>query len=254
MRDLETPFVIFPLGDSAITIDLGNLIEEGLNGRALAIAAWLKDRPFPGLLDIIVAYSSVSVFYDPFTVRNGDTACPDGVFGIVRRRLEEAWAASSPMSGMEAAGPLVRIPVCYEEDYGPDLSLLGRAKGLSREEIIDLHGSVVYRIFMIGFLPGFPYMGKVDPLLAMGRKQRPVPVAAGGVGIAGDQTGIYPVNSPGGWHIIGRTPLSLFDPHAPIPVLLKPGDPVQFVAISAAEFRELSQPRAVYSGDGCRDR
>ena len=106
---------------------------------------------------------------------------------------------------------------------------------------------------MIGFLPGFPYMGKVHPLLATPRKDRPATVQAGGVGIAGDQTGIYPVNSPGGWHIIGRTPLSLFDPHAALPVLFAPGDPVQFIAISAAEFRDMSRPQALYSRGSCRD-
>jgi inhibitor of KinA len=239
-------FFIFPLGDSAITIDLGNNIDIQLNTRALALHDWLQAHRFPGLIDIIVAYSSVSVFYDPNLVRSGKQDCPDGVFIGVKRLLEQAWEATR-LSGagegqvdsrptLPVPGHSFRIPVCYEEEYGPDLPFVAREKGLTREEVIRIHGASTYHVYMIGFLPGFPYMGKIDPRLEISRKAQPVPVIAGGVGIAGIQTGIYPLNSPGGWQIIGRTPSKLFDPETDPPVRFQAGDQVQFYPISREEF------------------
>ena len=190
----------------------------------------------PGIIDIIVAYSSVSVFYDPTLIQGS---------APVRDLLQKAWqeteggagsADSGAFGDRPGAGRLFRIPVCYEKEYGPDLEWVAGQKGLSREELIGLHCSDAYRIYMIGFLPGFPYLGKVGSRLAIGRKDRPVPVIAGGVGIAGMQTGIYPLNSPGGWQIIGRTPVKLFDRETDPPVLLQTGDKVQFYPVSAAEF------------------
>jgi inhibitor of KinA len=136
----------------------------------------------------------------------------------------------------QSEGRDIRIPVCYEGEYAPDLEAVARDKGLSRKEVIDLHCSIPYRIYMIGFLPGFPYLGKIDPRLEIPRKVRPVPVIAGGVGIAGLQTGIYPQNSPGGWQIIGRTPIRLFDREADPPVMLLTGDQVVFYPVSTADF------------------
>ena len=131
---------------------------------------------------------------------------------------------------------MIRIPVCYSAEYGPDLEAVARQKGMSPGEVIDIHCRQPYRIFMIGFLPGFPYMGKLDPRLEVPRKARPVPVIAGGVGISGLQTGIYPLNSPGGWQIIGRTPVQLFDRCADPPIKLCTGGLVQLYPVSVAEF------------------
>ncbi len=132
---------------------------------------------------------------------------------------------------------IVRIPVCYDERFGYDLDFISLAKQLAKDEIINLHVSRVYYVYMIGFLPGFSYMAAVDDKLVIARKPNPVPVIAGSVGIAGSQTGIYPLNSPGGWQIIGRTPLKkLFDEHADPPVLLKAGNRVQFYGITRQEF------------------
>ncbi|HEX9508891.1 MAG TPA: 5-oxoprolinase subunit PxpB [Puia sp.] len=249
---MESSHAIFPLGDAAITIDLGNHIDEQLNRKALAIQDGLAALHLPGVKDIIVAYSSVSVFYDPVSViTDGGPACHDGAFACMKKRLEAIWQEISASgfqgdkprgstNGFHTEGNIIRIPVCYEPEYGPDLDLLVRKKGLIREDIIRLHTSGAYRVYMIGFLPGFPYLGKVDPALEISRKERPVPVAAGGVGIAGNQTGIYPLNSPGGWQIIGRTPLKLFDPRALVPVRMKIGDWVQFFSVTQQEFRDLS--------------
>jgi len=256
---------IFPLGDAAITIDLGNHIDEQLNRQALALQQGLAALHLPGIKDIIVAYSSVSVFYDPVAVlagrgpacREGAYAGPDGspyhqksAFACLKRRLEAIWQEVASLEDLRTApvgnlavapadpSPIILIPVCYESEYAPDLELLVRKKELTREEIIRIHTAEAYRVYMIGFLPGFPYLGKIDQALEIPRKERPVPVIAGGVGIAGNQTGIYPLTSPGGWQIIGRTPLKLFDSRAPVPVTLQVGDRVQFFPISGEEFRE----------------
>jgi inhibitor of KinA len=232
---LDSSYSIFPLGDSATTLELGHHIDEEVNRRILALEIWLRERPFPGLKDIIVAYSSVTVFYDPAEMsRNG---WPDEIHKHIRILLEEAWAATEgELPPFQEERELIRIPVCYGGAFGPDLEGLSATLKISQEGIIDLHSTFIYRVYMIGFLPGFPYLGRIDPRLEAGRKSRPVPVAAGGVGIAGNQTGIYPVNSPGGWQIIGRTPLKLFDPEKELPVRLNIGDHVQFYGVSREEF------------------
>jgi inhibitor of KinA len=211
------------------------------------------------MLDIIVAYSSVSVFYDPAGVRAGAASANSGNAGVSGHSGASANSVTSAADFVEAllmrawaetvsagSGPAVerahsfRIPVCYQGRYAPDLEGLAGQLGLRTQEIIELHFAEVYRVYMIGFLPGFPYLGTVDKRLQVPRKGRPVPVQAGAVGIAGGQTGIYPLNSPGGWSIIGRTPLKLFDPEADPPVRLQTGDRVQFYPISPREFEGLS--------------
>jgi inhibitor of KinA len=230
-------FNIFPLGDSAITIDLGNLIQEELNDKVLAMQRWLTNHRFEGFTDSIVAYSSLSVFYDPVEVCRKNPSAP-GAFQFVSERLREAWW-QSPGEPARDEEP-VRIPVCYEGDLAPDLIPLAAKKDISPEEIIRLHISGIYRVYMIGFLPGFAYLGETSELLAVTRKPRPTPVKAGSVGITGRQTGIYPLDSPGGWHIIGRTPVGLFDPTAEIPVRLKIGDRVEFYPITRKEFGRIT--------------
>jgi inhibitor of KinA len=205
---------------------MGNCIDAQLNARAIAIGDWVRGHCFPGMLDLIVAYSSVSVFFDP--------ACIDDRTAITSLLLE-GWRQTASAQVRED-GRMVRIPVCYTAEYGPDLEAVARQTGLSLREVIEIHCQQPYRIYMIGFLPGFPYLGKLDPRLEVPRKIRPVPVIAGGVGIAGMQTGIYPLNSPGGWQIIGRTPVKLFDCKADPPIGLSTGDLVRFYPVSVAEF------------------
>jgi inhibitor of KinA len=252
-------FSIFPLGDSAITLDLGNRIDEQLNRKALAVGKQLEKLPVQGILDIIVAYSTVSVFYDPAVLNAEFCGCGEGVYYNMRRRLVEAaqWILSGVgAGGAEEAGNrrdsqelpaspeddsdtiIIKVPVCYGGEFGPDLDEVARTKQISAEELILLHSARIYRVYMIGFLPGFSYLGTIDQRLEVSRKDRPVPVTAGGVGIAGNQTGIYPLNSPGGWQIIGRTPLTLFDARATTPVLFSIGDQVQFYPVTELEFRE----------------
>jgi inhibitor of KinA len=233
-------FSIFPLGDSAITIDLGNCIDEQHNKCAVAVYDWLQAHRFAGIRDILVACSSVSLFYDPAAVgANGS----GGVSRHMENFLLEAWSVVSrePVLRPETDVPTISIPVCYESEYAPDIETVAREKDLSVREVVEIHTSAVYRVYMLGFLPGFPYMGRVDERLHLSRKERPVPVAAGGVGIANLQTGIYPLASPGGWQIIGRTPVKLFDPLTEPPARLRTGDRVQFHPVSAEEFNRLSR-------------
>jgi inhibitor of KinA len=158
----------------------------------------------------------------------------------MREILEQAWQQAIPQTSGPGNEEPVRISVCYETEFGPDLRELSLSRQLSIEEAIHLHTNRIYRVYMIGFLPGFTYLGKLDPRLETPRKTRPVPVLAGSVGIAGNQAGIYSLNSPGGWHIIGRTPVKLFDPAKGIPVRLKTGDQVQFYPVSREEYLEIA--------------
>ena len=229
---------IFPLGDGAVTIDLGNIISEALNNKVLAMQHWLLAHPFTGQLDIVIAYSSLTVFYDPYTVSN--FYHPAGlVSGYVSEILLQAYRQSGEhtLSNEETA----HIPVCYDPPFSPDLRSLAHDKQMDAEEIIRLHTETTYRVYTIGFLPGFSYMATVHESLVTPRKPVPVPVAAGSIGIAGAQTGIYSLNSPGGWHIIGRTPLKQFDPGSPSLVTLRVGNIVRFYRISTTEMEQQQE-------------
>jgi len=236
------PYSIFSLGDAALTIDLGSAITEASNRKVLAMYDWLQQHAFDGLNDIVPAYSSLTVVYDPVAVRR--SYHPEAtVSAWVKERLEQAYGQSG--DGQPENGTVIHIPVCYDPSTGMDLAAIAKQKKKTLEEIIQLHTSVHYRVYMIGFLPGFPYLAEVDPRLATPRKARPVPVPPGSVGIAGPQTGIYTFASPGGWNIIGRTPLKLFDPGSPGVVKLKAGDTVRFYSITLDEFNEREQVGSV---------
>ncbi len=229
----KTDYRIFPLGDSAITVDFGNLIDEEINLNVLARYQQLTNDPVEGVIEIVPAYSSLTLHYNMLAVAKNT---PKGqlAWQWMRAEIEKRFLQS--VEAHQNDGSLVKIPVCYDTFFAPDLELLAESKGLTTEEVVNLHLSKPYRVYMLGFLPGFAYLGQVDDKLATPRKPQPVEVAAGSIGIAGHQTGIYPMVSPGGWHIIGRTPVHLFDSDKENPALLKPGDSVQFVSITLHEF------------------
>jgi inhibitor of KinA len=190
---------------------------------------------------LIPAYSSLTIYYDVecFFCAQGEGDAFERVKGYLEAELQQL---APPTFSNDR---LIQIPVCYGGDYGPDLQTIAAVKGLPVEEIIHIHTASIYRVYMIGFLPGFPYMGKIDERIAVPRLENPrVKVACGSVGIAGFQTGIYPLESPGGWQLIGRTPIALFNKHNHHPVLLVPGDQVQFYPISHHEF-ERYQSRTI---------
>jgi len=218
---------IFPLGDGALTVDFGNTISVELNDRAIALASYFSGNPFEGFIEAVPAYSSVSIFYDLVEVRRNfaefETAF-DAVLEIVRASLDRVSSEIGKVSRT------IEIPVDFGPDAAPDLVRIAAHRGLTVEETVGIFTSGTYRVYMLGFLPGFAYMGEVDVRIAVPRRDSPrLKVPRGSVGIAGRQTGIYLLESPGGWQIIGRTDLELFTPDAKTPCLLAPGDNVRFV-------------------------
>lgn len=230
-------FTIFPLGDCAATIELGEEMKEEVNEKILAMQRWFKKYPCAGIHDTIIAYSSLTLIYDPVEIKNHNSYC-DTVFEWICKKFRQAYEESGKADTDERS--VIRIGICYDNEFGTDLDEISRSTQLSFEEIIERHVSRTYRVYMLGFLPGFAYLGEIDPLLRMQRKQSPVAVTAGSVGIVSNQTGIYPLNSPGGWYILGRTPLTLFEAADPVPVKLKAGDEVQFYQMSKDEFETES--------------
>jgi inhibitor of KinA len=238
---------IFPLGDSAITIDFGNTINEIVNNEVVARFALLLKDPLPGMIEAVPAYSSLTIYYDVPVVKrfagNSVTA-----FEWMEQQLQKI--LNNPIQHDQQIQREIKIPVCYESEFAPDIQFLANAKNISIEEVIATHTAKSYQVYMIGFLPGFPYLGEVDDKIAVPRKAKPQNVMAGSVGIAGKQTGIYPLASPGGWQIIGRTPLQLFDAGKSEPTLLKMGDMVRFYGITSKEFYEMQKAGSIKEEGG----
>jgi KipI family sensor histidine kinase inhibitor len=217
-------------GDSALIVELEERIDPVVNANAIAIAEQIQAARIDGVRDVVPTYRSVAVYFDPLRTDY------DRLFA----RLEAE--ASRRIEGITTAREPVRIPVLYGEDVGPDLGAVAAFAHMTGDEVVRLHTSATYRVFMLGFVAGFAYMGIVDARIAMPRQTTPrVRVPVGSVGIAGVQTGIYPAETPGGWQVIGRTPVKPFDPARPEPFLLKAGDAVQFFAIDRTEYDRLAR-------------
>jgi inhibitor of KinA len=220
---------ILPLGESAVVVEFGNAISKELNRKAICLAEHLSANPFPGFIESVPAYASTTVFYDVVKVRLKFENC-ESAFGVVADLLRLALIEMKFSDKAERS--VIEIPTIFDERAGPDLEYVSDICGLSPSKVIELFTSVTYRVYMVGFLPGFAYMGEVDVRLSMPRKQQPrQAVPKGSVGIAGRQTGIYPLESPGGWQLIGRTDVELFAPQNESPTLFQPGDLVRFVVI-----------------------
>jgi inhibitor of KinA len=212
------PWVV-AVGDSALLLRLGEAIDPATNDRALRIAQNLHENAPPGVRDIVIAYASVTVYFDPLQVE----------VAHIEQALRRASQEGDPRA-LVVEPRRITIPAVYGGDAGPDLAELAAFAKCSEDEVVARHITREYRVFMIGFLPGFTYMGIVDERIAMPRRETPrLSVPAGSIGIAGLQTGIYPVESPGGWRLIARTPERLFDVSRASPSLLQPGDLVRFV-------------------------
>jgi inhibitor of KinA len=227
-------YTIFPLGDAALTIDFGNCIDESINRKVLGLFHSLNKNPVAGIIELVPAYSSLTIYYDVLLLKKNQPVYKtayDCLSEMIRERSQQSITEQLP--SLEA----IKIPVCYDAEFAWDMGELTKTKNISAEEVIRIHTSKEYIVYMLGFLPGFTYMAKVDDEIAMPRRINPrINVEAGSVGIAGQQTGIYPLPSPGGWQIIGRTPLRLFNADSDSFTLLKPGNKVQFYSISKDEF------------------
>lgn len=221
-----------PLGDSAVLATLGEGIDSDTLASVLGFAGSVVAAKRAGITDVVPAYSTVAAFYDPAQF----SETPADAYDAVCRFLMSC-SAGTLDAKRAPAGKLVEIPVCYGGDFGPDLAQVSEHSGKSAEEVVSLHSGTEYLVHAIGFTPGFPYLGGLPEELRIPRRSTPRQrVPAGSVAIGGSQTGIYPVDSPGGWHIIGRTSIALFRPLMKPAALLRPGDRVRFKPISAAEL------------------
>ncbi len=225
----EPEIRIFPLGDSALTVEFGNTISLELNQKALALSDYFEHNPFSGFIESIPAYASTTIFYDLGNVRMSFAQFPTA-FEAVKSLATEAlnnFPASKP-----ATPRTVEIPVNFDKGSALDLGQIAKECGLTQKKVIEIFTAATYRVFMLGFLPGFAYMGEVDKQIAVSRKETPrMSVPKGSVGIAGRQTGVYSLASPGGWQIIGRTEAEMFTPDAAEPSFLRPGDNVRFFMV-----------------------
>jgi len=220
---------ISPVGDSALSISFGNAIDPLINDQVLYAAQLIADAGYKSIIELIPAYCTLTVVYSP---EISDCEYLEMMINMLLRNVKDV---------PKAKGRQVTIPVCYGGDYGPDMKNVADHTRLSPDEIISLHSSVSYRVYMLGFLAGFPYLGGLDKRLATPRLAKPrLSIEAGSVGIAGMQTGVYSISSPGGWQLIGRTPLKLYDPTSDKPSLLAAGDMIHFQPITSSEFQELS--------------
>ncbi len=227
---------IYPCGDQALSIELGNTIDLATNRKVMALYSQLKAAGMKGVKDIIPAYHSITLIYDTAFLKKQVTTPTvyEWASREVEKLLEKFTTEENQLSRK------IEIPVCYDERVAPDILELSLVHKMSVPDLIRIHSALVYRVYMIGFLPGFAYMGSVDPSIATPRKASPRSIVPkGSVGIAGEQTGIYPFDSPGGWQLIGQTPLLLFDQSKPSPCLLQPGDEVQFYPISYDAFQNF---------------
>jgi inhibitor of KinA len=225
------------LGDQALVVNFGGGINHKVNDKVRAFYQYLTANPFIGFIEAVPAYNTVTVFYDMLLIRKKISET-ETVLSWVEGLLNDIFPLVVELK--TSIPRLVEIPVCYDDEYAPDLRLVSDMKAIPIEEVIRLHTSDIYRVYMLGFLPGFAYMGEVSREIEVPRKENPrMRIEAGSVGIAGKQTGIYPIKSPGGWQIIGRTPLRLFDPGKSEPTLLRSGDDVKFYAVSRESYLSI---------------
>lgn len=231
---------VTPLGDSTLILTLGDRIDEPTLAHVQAVCRSLEGAAVPAITELVPAYTTVTVFYDPgAAVAAG--ADPEDIAGWLSSRIRAA-AMKTASAGPLPAGRTIEIPVCYDREFAPDLGEVVEKTGLAAKEIIQLHTGAEYLVYLIGFAPGFPYLGGLPAALSLPRRAVPRKrVVPGSVGIIGTQCGIYPIETPAGWNLIGRTPLRLFRPESEPPVLLQVGDRVRFRQITAEEFERMKE-------------
>lgn len=236
---------IVPLGDSALIVRVRERFEDAPDQtlrEVLRTFRRLQDAAIPGVIELAPAYTTVAVFFDPMVVANAAPK-PDEALNWLTERVRAVAPQARRGHGRAAASPvrLVEIPVCYDPEFALDLDHVASQAKLTPTKVVDLHSRAEYRVSCIGFVPGFPFLAGLPKELATPRRATPrKEIPAGSVGIGGAQTGIYPMRSPGGWNLIGRTPLQLFDPEKTPPAFLRAGDRVRFRAITREEFEPLA--------------
>ncbi|MCL6452966.1 MAG: 5-oxoprolinase subunit PxpB [Alicyclobacillus sp.] len=222
------------MGDAAAVVQFGTEIDLAVHRTIRAFAASLAEDPLPGMIEFVPAFTTLTVFFDPIRT----------TFADLERILAARWA-QMPEASSEP-GRTVEIPVCYGGEFGPDIGEVASHNGISVDEVIQIHTAGEYVVYMIGFAPGFPYLGGMSERIAAPRRANPrLAIPAGTVGIAGMQTGVYPIETPGGWQLIGRTPVRLFRPEENPPSLLQAGDVVRFYPVSREAYARLLEEERV---------
>jgi KipI family sensor histidine kinase inhibitor len=216
-------------GESCLVVELGDRIDVALNLQVRALCLAVERAGLAGVQEAVPTYRSLAIYYDPLRIGRG--ALKENIDALLHSTLDQ----------VKEQPRVVEVPTVYGSEFGPDLEFVARHTGLSPDEVICLHTEPLYHVYMLGFTGGFPYLGGLSERLSVPRLRTPrLMVPAGSVGIAGTQTGVYPLESPGGWRIIGRTSLCLFDPSRQIPTPILPGDKVRFVQIPQREFQETA--------------
>lgn len=219
-----------PLGDTGVRIGFGEVIDPAIHRRIRNFTRKLEQTSIPGIVEWVPTYCAITIYYRPLDISYGDLL-------EKLRQLNESDRSVSKEAVREW-----ELPVTYGGSQGPDLKEVARHNGLTPEDVVRIHSGARYRVYMLGFVPGFPYLGGMPDRIATPRMENPRPrIPAGSVGIAGPQTGVYPLETPGGWRIIGRTPVRLYDPHRQPPVLLKAGDTIRFRPVSEEAYSQIQQ-------------
>lgn len=214
-------------GDRALVVEFGRRVDRGLSERVLRLDEIIRSNPPVGIVETVPSFRSLAIYYDPLMTNRG-----------------ELQRAIVPLLNLEdnprAGARLWHVPVCYEGEFAPDLAEVARLTQLTPNDVVTLHSGTRFHVYMLGFLPGFPYMGDLPPQLALQRRADPrLRVPAGSISIATSLSAIYPYESPGGWHLIGATPIRIFDPERPKPALFAPGDAVRFQLIDAGAYASI---------------
>ena len=236
LNDLQ----FFQISENAISLEFGDDINEETLDIITRLNQSIRGNPFEGLLSTIPAYTTLTLYFNPVALMNDPGLKGSTTLDKISRYIKSIHIETK--KDQQTQNQIMQIPVCYDPVFGFDLQELSSFYQLKKEEIIDIHSSDVYTVYMIGFVPGFPYLGGLSEKLTTPRRQNPrAAIPAGSVGIAGQQTGIYPLETPGGWQIIGRTPLKLFDVNRQQPSLLKAGDKLKFEPVSLKEFEQIER-------------
>lgn len=227
---MQNKIKLLTAGDSSILLQFGNIIDPAINRKIAATVQLMREQHINGVTDVIPAFCSLLINYDPRVIS----------YEQIKRRMEAL--VKFDVTAGDTRKRVFEIPVCYGGEYGPDIQNIADHAGLSVEEVIQIHTSRDYLIYMLGFLPGFTYLGGLDERIHTPRLANPrIRIPAGSVGIGGSQTGIYPMDSPGGWQLMGMTPVKTYDPDREVPILVEAGDYIRFVAIDEDEFHRIKE-------------